>query len=41
MTLPAQHSNGTGRLKAIATDLHFWVPVVVLLLGLTLLLTLR
>jgi hypothetical protein len=28
-------------LKAIATDVHFWVPVVVLLLGLTLLLVLR
>ena len=28
-------------LKAIATDLHFWVPVVVLLVGLTLLLLLR
>jgi len=28
-------------LKAIATDVHFWVPVVVLLIGLTLLFLLR
>ena len=41
MTLPAQYSKGTCRLKAIATDVHFWVPVVVLILGLTLLLVLR
>jgi hypothetical protein len=27
--------------KAIATDLHFWVPVVVLTLGITLLAALR
>jgi hypothetical protein len=27
-------------LKAIVTDVHFWVPVVVLLLGVTLLLVL-
>jgi hypothetical protein len=31
---------GTLHLKAIATDVHFWVPVVVLLIGLTLLLLL-
>jgi hypothetical protein len=29
------------RLKAIATDLHFWVPVVVLMVGLALLLMLK
>jgi hypothetical protein len=28
-------------LKAIVTDVHFWVPAVVLLAGLTLLLLLR
>lgn len=27
--------------KAVATDLHFWVPIVVLLIGLTLLLVLK
>lgn len=41
MTLPAPYSNGTRRLKAIATDVHFWVPVAVLLIGLTLLIVLR
>ena len=34
-------SQGTSRLKAIATDVHFWVPVVVLFIGLTLLFLLR
>jgi hypothetical protein len=28
-------------LKAIVTDVHFWVPVVVLIVGLSLLFTLR
>ena len=28
-------------LKAIVTDLHFWVPVVVLIVGVALLFTLR
>jgi hypothetical protein len=28
-------------LKAIATDVHFWVPIIVLLAGVTLLLLLR
>jgi hypothetical protein len=28
-------------LKAIATDVHFWVPVAVLIVGLALLLVLR
>jgi hypothetical protein len=37
MTLPVQPPQGTCRLKAIATDVHFWVPVVVLLVGITLL----
>jgi hypothetical protein len=32
---------GTRHLKAIATDVHFWVPVVVLLIGLALLAVLR
>ena len=32
---------GSYHLKAIATDVHFWVPVVVLLIGLTLLFLLR
>ena len=32
---------GTLQLKAIATDVHFWVPIVVLLIGLTLLFLLR
>jgi len=41
MTLPVQPSQGTRQLKAIATDVHFWVPVVVLLIGLTLLFFLR
>ena len=41
MTLPVQPPQGTRHLKAIATDVHFWVPVVVLLIGLTLLLVLR
>jgi hypothetical protein len=41
MTLPAQYSKGTCRLKAIATDVHFLVPVVVLFLGFMLLLVLR
>ncbi len=41
MTLPVQPPRGTGYLKAIATDAHFWVPVVVLLAGLTLLFVLR
>ena len=41
MTLPAPNSKGTCRLKAIATDVHFWVPVGVLLIGLTLLFLLR
>lgn len=40
MTLPAQPPNGPRRLRAITTDVHFWVPVIVLLLGLTLLLVL-
>jgi hypothetical protein len=40
MTLQVQHPRSTRRLKAIATDAHFWVPVVVLLVGLTLLLLL-
>jgi hypothetical protein len=41
MTLPVQHPRSTRRLKAIATDVHFWVPVAVLLIGLTLLFLLR
>jgi hypothetical protein len=41
MTLPAQPPRSTRRLKAIATDVHFWVPVAVLLIGLTLLFLLR
>jgi hypothetical protein len=41
MTLPQQSPRSTRRLKAIATDVHFWVPVVVLLVGLTLLLLLK
>ena len=41
MTLPVQHPRSTRHLKAIATDVHFWVPVVVLLMGLTLLFLLR
>ena len=41
MPLPTQNSEGACRLKAIATDVHFWVPVIMLLLGLTLLLALR
>lgn len=41
MRLPVQAGKGTWRLKAIATDVHFWVPVIVLLLGLTLLLAIR
>jgi len=41
MTPPVQPRQGAGRLTAIATDVHFWVPVVVLLLGLSLLLFLR
>ncbi len=41
MTLPQQYPRSTRRLKAIATDVHFWVPVVVLFIGLTLLLVLR
>jgi hypothetical protein len=41
MTLPVQPSRGRRRLKAIATDVHFWVPVVVLLIGLTILFLLR
>ncbi len=31
----------TACLKAIVTDLHFWVPVVVLMIGLGLLLILK
>ncbi len=30
----------TARFKAIVTDLHFWVPIVVLMIGLGLLLIL-
>ena len=41
MSLPVQPPQGTRHLKAIATDMHFWVPVAVLLIGLTLLLVLR
>jgi hypothetical protein len=41
MTLPVQHPRSTRRLKAIATDVHFWVPVVVLLIGLSLLIVLK
>jgi hypothetical protein len=41
MTPPVQAGKGTWRLKAIATDVHFWVPVAVLLIGLTLLFLLR
>jgi hypothetical protein len=41
MTLPVQPPQGIWHLKAILTDTHFWVPVVVLLVGLTLLLVLR
>jgi hypothetical protein len=41
MTLPAQHLRSTCHLRAIVTDVHFWVPVVVLLIGLTLLFLLR
>jgi hypothetical protein len=32
---------GRSRLMCILTDLHLWVPVVVLVLGTTLLMTLR
>ena len=31
----------TSNVKAIVTDLHFWVPVVVLMAGLALLLILK
>ncbi|HXK01020.1 MAG TPA: translocated intimin receptor Tir [Verrucomicrobiae bacterium] len=31
----------SSKLRAIATDVHFWIPVVVLVLGTSLLLTLR
>ena len=41
MTLPVQHPGSTRRLRAIVTDVHFWVPVGVLLIGLTLLFLLR
>jgi hypothetical protein len=41
MTLPRPYPRSTRRLKAIATDVHFWVPVVVLLIGLTLLFLIR
>ncbi len=41
MTLPVQSPQGPRCLTAIATDVHFWVPVIVLLLGLTLLLAIR
>jgi hypothetical protein len=36
-----QDPQGSRHLRAIATDVHFWVPVGVLLIGLTLLFLLR
>ena len=41
MTPLVHHPRSTRHLRAIASDVHFWVPVVVLLIGLTLLLVLR